>query len=51
MLSDYKVFTSYRRLTDKHATVGDDIKVRINGSGIAIYQLNSKVIKTCNVLR
>ena len=50
MLDDYAAFTSYRKATNRYATLGDNTRLKIEGVGTAVYSLNGKVIKSRNCL-
>jgi len=50
MLPDYDAFVSYRRLTGRHVTLGDDSELPIAGIGSAKFAVNGKVLLLRHVL-
>ena len=50
MFPDYSTFKTYRRLTNRYATLGDTTKLTIEGIGTAVYTLNRRTILNRNAL-
>ena len=50
MLPDYSTFKTYHSLTNRYATLGDTIKLLIEGIGTTSYTLNGRTVLTSNAL-
>ena len=50
MLRDYSAFISYRKVTGRHVTLGDDSELPITGIGSAKFAVNGKVLLLRNYL-
>ena len=50
MHNDYKAFVYYTKCDSRYATMGDNMHLKIEGTGTVVYSLNGKVVKTRNCL-
>ena len=50
MFPDYSTFKKYHRLSNHYATLGNTIKLPIEGIGNAVCTLNGRTDLTCNAL-